>query len=173
MDSVKKDRADQGNFNVLNTFEIHRANRELHKLLHKRLTAKLKASAVMTCAPGMGFEFNRMIHKKPDHNNDIRMHTMLSDIRRLAFMKCKDLTDTRARVVHLVNLRTEFCDKTGELVPPHEKTFSVWLFMYQDVLEAVSRWCATTWRCQATTSTTKRPQRITRIRRWCPWTAAR
>ena len=29
-------------------------------------------------------------------------------------MKCKDLADTRARVVHLVNLCSEFTDKTRE-----------------------------------------------------------
>ena len=68
-----------------------RANRELYKFLHKKLTVKLKAASVMTCKSGEGFELYRMINKRLDPNNQISEHTIFADIRRLAFMKCKNL----------------------------------------------------------------------------------
>ena len=69
-----------GNYNMLSTFDVHRANREMYKFLHKRFTVKLKAGAVMTCAPGMGFEFDSTINKELGPNNVISKHIMLSDV---------------------------------------------------------------------------------------------
>ena len=37
--------------------------------------------------PGMGFELYRILNKKLDPNNSISEHTILADIRRLAFAK--------------------------------------------------------------------------------------
>ena len=39
------------------------ADRELYKLLHKKLTVKLEAAPVLTCQAGMGFELYRIINK--------------------------------------------------------------------------------------------------------------
>ena len=52
---------------------------------------------------------------------------MLSDVRRFAFTKCKDLANSRARAVQLVKLFSDFTDKTGEVVAEHTKTFAAWL----------------------------------------------
>ena len=73
-----------------------RADPELYKFLHTTLTVKLKAPSVLTCQPGMGLELYRIISKKLDPNNPISEHTILADIRRLAFAKAKDLNETRA-----------------------------------------------------------------------------
>ena len=42
------------------------------------------------------------------------------------------MSETRSSVVSLINLYTEFCDKTGKLLPENEKTFAVLLFMDED-----------------------------------------
>ena len=73
----------------------------------------------------MGFALYRSINKKLDNNNSISEHTILADIRRLAFAKAKDLNETRARVVQLVALCNENCDKTGKEVEASEKTFAI------------------------------------------------
>ena len=79
----------------LGRFDIGRADLELYKFFHKKLTVKLKAASVMTCAPGKGFELYRMINKSLDPNNAISEHAVLADVRRLAFMKCKNLEETK------------------------------------------------------------------------------
>ena len=65
-----------GDYHLMENFNIHRANKELYKFLHRKPTVKLKASATMTCAPGMGFELYRTINKKMDPNNEISKHTL-------------------------------------------------------------------------------------------------
>ena len=77
----------------------------------------------------MGFEFYRIMNKKLDPKHGVHRHIMLRDVWR---PKCKELADTQARVVQLVNLCTEFTDNTGELVAGHETAFAVWLFMEED-----------------------------------------
>ena len=93
-----------------------KANRELYKFLHKRVTVKPKATSVMTRSPGEGFKLYRVVNKKLDPHNAISEHTILSDVWKLAFMKCKDLAETRSRVVQLMHLCNEFCDKTGKFM---------------------------------------------------------
>ena len=66
-----------------------------------------------------------MISTKMDPCNAISEHTILADVRRLAFMKCKDLGETRSRVVQLVSVCSEFCDKTGKEVSITEKIFAI------------------------------------------------
>ena len=61
--------------NVLGRFDLDRSDRELYKLLHKKVTVKLEAASVMTCAAGKGFELYRMINKRLDPNNAISEHT--------------------------------------------------------------------------------------------------
>ena len=116
-----------------------RAHRELYKFLHKKLTVKLKAASVMTCQPGEGFELYRMINKRLDPNNQISEHTILADIRRLAFMKCKNLDETKLRVVQLISLSNEFVDKVGREIDAKEKTFAVWMFMDEDTKSKAER----------------------------------
>ena len=86
-----------GNTMMLKRWDTSRADRELYKFLHTKLTVSLKATSVMTCQSGMGFELYRIINKKLDPNNSISEHTILADIRRLAFAKAKDLAETRKR----------------------------------------------------------------------------
>ena len=83
----------------------------------------------------MGFELYRIINKKIDPSNSISEHTILADIRRPALAKAKDLNYTRARVVQLVALCNEYCDKTGKEVELSEKTFAIWMFMDEDSKE--------------------------------------
>ena len=89
--------------------DIHKADRELYKFLHRRLTVKLKAASIMTCQPGQGFELYRMINSKLDPCTSISEHTILADVRRLAFMKCKDLGETKLRILQFINLCNQFC----------------------------------------------------------------
>ena len=70
-----------------------------------------------------------MINAKMDPCNSISEHTILADVRRLAFMQCRDLGDTKLRILQLVNLCNKFCDKTGKEVDASEKTFAIWLFL--------------------------------------------
>ena len=121
-----------GNRHQLAKMDVHRANRELYKFLHKRLTVRLKAASVLTCMPGEGFELYRMLNKKLDPNNAISQHTLLADVRRLAFMKCKDLAETRTRIVQLIGLCSEYCDKTGKEIELTENTFAVCLFLDEE-----------------------------------------
>ena len=44
-------------------------------------------------------------------------------------MKCKDLGDTKLRILQFINLCNEFCDKTGKEVDDTKKTFAIWLFL--------------------------------------------
>ena len=110
---------------MLLRWETGRADRELYKFLHTRLTVKLKATSVLICQLGMGFELYRIISKKLDPNHSISEYTMLADIRRLALAKAKDLNETHARVVQLVALCNEYYDKTGKEVEMSEKTFAI------------------------------------------------
>jgi len=73
-----------------------------------------------------------MISVKLDPCNSISEHTILADVRRLAFMKCKDLPETKLRILQLINLCNEFCDKTGKEVDGTEKTFAIWLFLDEE-----------------------------------------
>ena len=90
---------------------------------------KLKAAAVMTCKPGNGFELYRVVNKRMDPTNDVSRHTILTDVRRIAFMKAKDLSETKQRIIHMINLCHEYTEKLNELVPDAEKVFAVWTFM--------------------------------------------
>ena len=47
-------------------------------------------------------------------------------------MKCKSVSETRSRVVTLINLCTELCDNASKLVPENENTFAVWLLIDDD-----------------------------------------
>ena len=47
-------------------------------------------------------------------------------------MKCKDLGETKLRILQLINLCNEFCDKTGKEVQGTEKTFAIWLFLDEE-----------------------------------------
>ena len=80
----------------------------------------------------MGFELYKMINKHLDPNNAISEHTILADVRRLAFMKCKNLEESKLRVMQLISLSNEFCDKVGRDTDIQEKTFAVWMFMDDD-----------------------------------------
>ena len=54
----------RGNFGMLGKMNVWKANRELYKFLHRRLTVSLKATSMMTCAPGEVFELHRTTNKK-------------------------------------------------------------------------------------------------------------
>ena len=41
----------RGNYGMLGKMNVWKANRELYKLLHRRLTVGLKATSVLTCSP--------------------------------------------------------------------------------------------------------------------------
>ena len=69
-----------------------------------KLTFKLKAASVMTCSAGKGYELYKMINKRLDPNNAISEHAILADVRRLAFMKGKNLEETKLRVMQLIAL---------------------------------------------------------------------
>ena len=86
----------------------------------------------MTCQPGESFEFYRMINQKLDPNNAISEHIILADVRRLALLKGEDLKETKLRVVQLISLSNEFCDKVGLEIDVKEKTSAVWMFMDED-----------------------------------------
>ena len=79
----------------------------------------------MVCQPGQGFELYRMINAKLDPCSSISERTILADVRRLALMKCKDLTETKLRILQMINLYSEFCDKMGKEVDDVEKTFAI------------------------------------------------
>ena len=49
------------------------------------------------------------------------------------------MIDTRKRVVQLVALCNEYCDKTGKEIELHEKTFAIWMFMDEDSKEKALR----------------------------------
>ena len=68
------------------------------------------------------FELYKITNNKLGPNNSISEHTILADIRRLAFAKARDINETRARVVQLVALSNEYCDKEVDLA---EKTFAI------------------------------------------------
>ena len=74
----------------------------------------------------------KMINKRLDPNHAISEHTILADVRRLAFMKCKNLEETKLRVMQLFALSNELCDKVGREMEPQEKTVTVWMFMDDD-----------------------------------------
>ena len=126
---TKSDGFKVGNHNVLPRMDIHKVDRELYKFLHGRLTVKLKAASIMTCQPGQGFELYRMINSKLDPCNPISEQTILADVRRLAFMKCKGLGETKLHILQLINICNEFCDKTCKEVDNTEKMFAIWLFL--------------------------------------------
>ena len=67
----------------------------------------------MTCQPGEGFELYRTINKRLDPKNQISENTILADIRRLAFMKCKNLDETKLRVVQLISLSNDLWTKSA------------------------------------------------------------
>jgi len=149
-------------------WQMAAADRELYKFLHTKLTVKLKATSVLTCQPGMGFELYRILKKKLDPNNLISEHTILADIRRLAFAKAANLTDTRARVVQLVALCNEYCDKTVRRLtwPRRRSPFGCSSMTTQrkraygkTLLRAtsLSPRCATTWRPSARRRAIGRP----------------
>lgn len=152
--------------------------------MHTTLTVTLKATSVLTCQPGMGFELYRILNKKLDPNNSISEHTILADIRRLAFAKAKDLIDTRARVVQLVALCKDYCDKTGKEVDMAEKTFAIWMFIDDGSKEKglretllrstrLSLKCVITWRPSALRRATGRPlQPMPERRPRSRWTSA-
>ena len=119
--------------------DCDRANRELYKFPHKKLTVKLKAASVRTCKSGEGFGLYRMINKRLDPNNQISENIIPADIRRLAFMKCKSLDETKLRVVQLISLSNEFVDKVGREIYLKEKTFAVWMFMDEDTKAKAER----------------------------------
>ena len=161
---------------MLVRFDVNRADRELYKLLHTKLTVKLKATSVLTCQAGMGFELYRIIKKKLDPNNSISEHTILADIRRLAFANAKDLNETHAQVVQLVALCNGYCDKAGKVVEASEKTFAIWMFMDEDSTERaygktllratpLLSSCATTWRPSALRRATGKPSLLLPKRR--------
>ena len=137
--AVRQEGQMTGNMLMLTRWDTSRADRELYKFLHTKLTVGLKATSVLTCQSGMGFELYRIINKKLDPNNSISEHTILADFRRLALAKAKDLMETRKRVVQLVALCNEYCDKTGKEVELQEKTFAVWMFMDDDSKEQALR----------------------------------
>jgi hypothetical protein len=93
----------------------------------------------MTCQSGEGFELYRMLNKRLDPNNQISESTILADIRRLAFMKCKNLDETILRVVQLISLSNEFVDKVGREIDAKEKSFAVWMFMDEDTKTKAER----------------------------------
>ena len=76
MRQVKEEGALTGSRGLLMSFDMHKVSRDLYKFFHRQLTVKLKASAVMACAPGMGFELYRTISKKLDPNNDMSRHML-------------------------------------------------------------------------------------------------
>ena len=102
--SVREEGRQVGNMHVLLRWDTGRADRELYKFLHTKLTVKLNDTSVLTCQSCMGFELYGIINKQLDPNNSISKHTILADIRRLAFPTAKDLNEARARVVQLVAL---------------------------------------------------------------------
>ena len=186
--AVRQEEQMVGNMLMLARWDTSRADRELYKFLHTKLTVGLKATSVLTCQAGMGFELYRIINKKLDPNNSISEHTILADIRRLAFAKAKDLMETQKRVVQLVALCSEYCDKTGREVELSEKTFAVWMFMDEDSKEKalrktlsramqlvdLSRSSATTLKPSAPKRTTGRLlQRMLKRRPRSRWTSAR
>ena len=61
------------------------------------------------------------------------------DVRRLAFLNCKKLDETKLRVVQLISLCGEFVDKVGREIDPKEKTFAVWMFMDEDTKAEAER----------------------------------
>ena len=73
-----------------------------------------------------------MINAKMDPCNSISEHTILADVRRLAFVKCKDFGETKLCILQLFNFCNEFCDKTGKEVDANEKTFAIWLFLDEE-----------------------------------------
>ena len=81
----------------------------------------------------------RMINKRGDPNNQISEHAILADIRRMAFLKCKNLGDTKLRVVQLISLSNELVDKVGREIDVKEKTFTVWMFMDKDTKAKAER----------------------------------
>ena len=64
---------------------------------------------------------------------------MLSDVRRLVFVKNKNLAETQAAVIRLEKTCKEYNDKSGLFVPEKEKTFAVWLFMDDDSKDRLER----------------------------------
>ena len=54
-------------------------------------------------------------------------------------MKCKNLDETKLRVVQLISLSNEFVDKVGREIDLKEKTFAVWMFMDEDTKATAER----------------------------------
>ena len=62
--AVRQEGQRTSNMQMLLRWETCRADRELYKLLHIKLTVKLKATSMLTGHSGMGFELHRTINKK-------------------------------------------------------------------------------------------------------------
>ena len=50
----------------------------------------------------------------------------------MAFTRCKNLEETKLRVMQLIALSNESTDKVGREIEAQEKTFAVWMFMDED-----------------------------------------
>ena len=118
------------------SYEI--ANRELYKFLHKRLNVALKSETCL-CPQHDGFELYRSINAQLDPKTDVSEHLLLSDVRRLAFVKNKNLMETQAAIIRLERTCKEYNDKSSLYVPDTEKTFAVWMFMDDDSKDRLER----------------------------------
>ena len=54
-------------------------------------------------------------------------------------MTCKNLDETKLRVVQLISLSNKFVDKVGREIDLKEKTFAVWMFMDEDTKAKTER----------------------------------
>ena len=72
-------------------------------------------------------------------------------------MQRKNFEETKLRVMQLISLSNEFCDKVGREIDIQEKTFAAWMFMDDDTKSRAEKrsWlkaprplpgCATSWR---------------------------
>ena len=92
---------------------------------HGSIARAQMLASVLTCQAGQGLDLYRIINKKLDPDNTFGEHAISEDVRRLVFMKCKDLNETRSRVLQFVPLCNEYCDNVGKEVDAEEKTFAV------------------------------------------------
>ena len=114
------------------------ASRELYKFLHKRLSVALKAETIL-CPGHDGFELYRQINSHLDPVAKVAQHTVLSEIRRLTFCKCKNLSETQSALVKLEQICMEYVDKTGKMVDDNEKKFAVWYFMDENTIQRLEQ----------------------------------
>ena len=104
------------------------SSKELYKFLHARMNKSLSVQ-LSSVKQYHGFELYRQLSDLIDPITSIVDFALLSDIRQMALIRCKNLVETIAQMKRHQNLIDEYREKTGLDVNDEEMAFTVWNYI--------------------------------------------